>query len=368
MALHRKSFLGTYHRLVRVLRVLVGVVAILIALPLLLGGVVLWAAMQHRADDGSFTAPLAPMHVSGYAVVVPDVDALLREEAPFVRGGRTTLRFSAGTSAGPAFIGLAPRAAVERYLGGVPHADVSQVRLARGGLPVTLSPVAGTGRPATPTDQSFWLVSSASGTLFWSPSGLRGEQLSLVVMTPTGVAPGEVRASAAMLPRWLDPTTYGLLILGTVAFLIGMVLLFWPRRHREIVYVVEPSQVPEIAARLGISTEPLAAVLSGESPEEEEEEPPPPALEPPAWLVEPDRVDAPPPAAPVSPPLGDLAGGGVAVGMPIWNGPTPVPTGQPGMYRSFTAPPTITPSFVWPPVPEPAAGRAGPASTAGTSC
>src|SRR5207248_6497202 len=123
--------------------------------------------------------------------------------------------------------------------------------------------VGGTARPLTPADQSFWLVSSGSGTLFWSPSGLRGEQLSLVVMTPTGVAPGEARASAAMLPRWLDPTTYGLLILGTVAFLIGMVLLFWPRRHREIVYVVEPSQVPEIAARLGISTEPLAAALGG---------------------------------------------------------------------------------------------------------
>ncbi|OLB65823.1 MAG: hypothetical protein AUI10_05095 [Actinobacteria bacterium 13_2_20CM_2_72_6] len=375
---------------IRVVRVLVGVVSILVALPLLLGGVVLWAAMQHRADDGSFTAPLAPMRTTGYAVVVPDVDALLREEAPFVRGGRTTLRFTAGTSAGPAFIGLAPRAAVERYLGGVPHATVSQVRLARGGLPVTLSAVAGTARPAAaPGDQSFWLVSSASGTLFWSPSGLRGEQLSLVVMSPTGAAPGEVRASAAMLPRWLDPTTYGLLILGTVAFLIGMVLLFWPRRHREIVYVVEPSQVPEIAARLGISTEPLAAALGGTEPgpPSEPEPEPGPAVEPPAWLVEPDRIGAPPaqpappvqpgppvpPAQPVLPVLGDLASGGVALGaagLPIWNGPTPlpVPTGQPGMYRSFTAPPPITPSFVWPPVTEPAAGRAGPASTAGTSC
>jgi hypothetical protein len=87
-----------------------------------------------------------------------------------------------------------------------------------------------------------------------------------------------------MIPRWLDPTTYGLLILGTVGFLVGMVLLFWPRRQREIVYVVEPSQVPEIAAR--------------------------------------------------------------------WNGPTPVP----GMYRSASVPPTITPSFAWPPVPAPPAG------------
>src|SRR5436309_4568565 len=131
-------------------------------------------------------------------------------------------------------------------------------------------------------------------------------------MTPTGVAPGDVRASAAMLPRWLDPTTYGLLILGTVAFLIGMVLLFWPRRHREIVYVVDPSQVPEIAARLGISTEPLAAALGGEpssldimgEPAPAESAPDPamePAVEAPPWLVDPDGVRLPvhPPAAPV---------------------------------------------------------------------
>src|SRR5207248_8752575 len=234
--------------------------------------------------------------------------------------------------------------------------------------------VGGTARPLTPADQSFWLVSSGSGTLFWSPSGLRGEQLSLVVMTPTGVAPGEARASAAMLPRWLDPTTYGLLILGTVAFLIGMVLLFWPRRQREIVYVVEPSQVPEIAARLGISPEPLGAALGGEPPGLDlfgepapavsapdpasprssastpsssgglaPTRPDPPAaagplagawpVEPPAWLVEPDRV---------------------AIPAPFWAGPTPVPAVpvapvQAGTYRSQSAPPTITPSFVWPP-------------------
>ena len=410
------------------MRVLLGVVAVLVALPLLLGGVALWAAMQHRADDGSFTAPLAPVKASGYAVVVPDVDALLHREAPFVRGGQTTLRFTARTGGGSAFLGLAPRPAVERYLTGVPYAAVTQVRLARGGLPVAVSPVAGTQPPAPPIDQTFWLVSSTSGTLFWSPSNLRGEHLALVVMSPAGGSVGQVDATAAMTPRWLDPTTYGLLILGTVAFLIGMVLLFWPRRHREIVYVVEPSQVPEIAARLGISTEPLAAALGGApdsldildpapdadpppdsgpapgsgpgqqsstavEPARQPAEPAPhqhaaaqsavhqhaaaqpavhqhaaiepasPAVEPPAWLVEPDRVGAPPaPPAPVSP--ASLMSGGVVVApavgvvpapdMPFWNGPTPVPvaTGQPGMYRSFTSPPpTITPSFVWPPIP-----------------
>src|SRR5205814_5344834 len=307
-----------------------------------------WAAMQHRADDGSLTARLAPVRAAGYAVVVPDVDALLRQEAPFVRGGQTTLRFTARAGGGPACRGLARRAAVRRYLPGVPYAAVTRVRLARGGLPVSTSPVSGAQPPSPPVDQTFWLVSSTSGTLFWSPSSLRGEHLALVVMTPAGAPVGEILASAAMTPRWLDPTTYGLLILGTVAFLIGMVLLFWPRRHREIVYVVEPSQVPEIAARLGISTEPLAAALGGTVAEEPEpapeEDPAGPAVEPPAWLVEPDRVGAPPaeprslserlpvsvrPPAPVSP--ASLMTGGVVVGIappptdPIWNAPTPVP-------------------------------------------
>src|SRR2546423_7483114 len=76
----------------RVLRVLLGVVAILVALPLLLGGVTLWAAMQHRADDGSFTAPLAPIHTGGDAVGVPPLGAPLPQGAPVVPGGGGTLR------------------------------------------------------------------------------------------------------------------------------------------------------------------------------------------------------------------------------------------------------------------------------------
>src|SRR5204863_5527289 len=105
-----------------------------------------------------------------------------------------------------------------------------------------------TAIPAPPLTQSFWVVSSGSGTLFWSPSDLRGEQLSLVVMSPTADRADQVLATAAMLPRWLDPTTYGLLILGTVAFLIGMVLLFLPRRHREIVYAGQPGTYRSFSA------------------------------------------------------------------------------------------------------------------------
>ncbi len=249
----------------RVLRVLVGVIAILVALPLLLGGVALWAAMQHRAPDGSFRAPLAALRTDGYAVVVPDVDALLRREAPFTRGGQTTLRVTARTATGPAFLGLAPRAAVDRYLAGVAHANLTEVRLARGGLPVSLTQVPGTQPPAgPPAEQPFWVSASASGNLAWSPSAVRGQPLALVVMGANADPSLQVTATASVSPGWLDPTAWGLLVLGTVAFLLGMVLLFWPRRQREVVYVVEPSQVPEVADRLGLSTEPLAHAIGTE--------------------------------------------------------------------------------------------------------
>jgi hypothetical protein len=243
----------------RVLRGLLGVVGILVALPLLLGGVALWAAMQHRAPDGAFTASLSSVRSGGYAIVVPDIDALLRREAPFVRGGSTGLRLVARTQNGPAFIGLGPRRQVGAYLDGVPRTNVTDVRLARGGLPVAVMPVPGTMRPATrPAEQKLW-IARGNGSLSWQPDTIRDRAVSLVVMAPDAQAPVELTATAAVIPEWLDPTTWGLLILGTIIFVLGMVALFWPRRQREIVYVVEPSQVPEIAARLGFPTESLLA-------------------------------------------------------------------------------------------------------------
>jgi hypothetical protein len=103
-------------------------------------------------------------------------------------------------------------------------------------------------------------------TLTWSPSAVRDRHLALVVMNPDA-APGlAVALTAAMYPRWLNQTTWGLLILGTVLALLGGAALAWPRRSREIVYVVEPSQVPEIAARLGVPPVPVVAAVPAPAP------------------------------------------------------------------------------------------------------
>ncbi|MPZ28478.1 MAG: hypothetical protein GEV12_19260 [Micromonosporaceae bacterium] len=243
-------------------RAVIGTCLLLIGLPLLLAGGALWFAMQHQDPAGGYSARLTTISSDGYAVVASDVDALLRREAPFTRSGQTTLRLTARTATGPAFVGLAPPADVARYLASVPHTRVDQVRLARGPLPVVTTPVAGVAVPAAgPDAQPFWRTSSHTGALEWSPSELRGEQLALVVMDPHAAAPVRVDLAARVQPQWLGSTTLGLLVLGTVLLLVAVVALAWPTRPREIVYVVPPAQLPEIAAHLGV---PVPRAAAGE--------------------------------------------------------------------------------------------------------
>lgn len=244
---------------VRVVRAVTGSVLLLAGIPLLLAGGVLWFAMQHQDPAGGYAAPLATIDIDGYAVVASDVDALLRREAPFARGGRTTLRLTARTDTGPAFVGLARAADVARYLAGVPYAQVDRVRLARGPLPVSTSAVTGAGRPlAAPAEQPFWLASSGAGALEWRPYERRGEQLALVVMDPAAGPARTVNLTAHLQPEWIGTTAVGLLVLGAVLVVVAVAALAWPRREREIIYVVPPAQMPEIAAHLGVPVPRLA--------------------------------------------------------------------------------------------------------------
>ena len=240
----------------RTVRVVVGVVLLLLGVPALIVGGGLWYVMQHR-DGGGYTAALSKVTTDGYAVVVSDVDNLLRREAPFARSGRTTLQLTGYTGSGPAFIGLGRSADVATYLAGVPFDEVEQVRLARGPLPVATRPVAGdTAPPAPPHLQPFWLHSSgaAGRPVEWSPAELRGEELALVVMDPQARAPLTVELTASVRPQWLTSTAFGLVVLGTVLVLLGAVAAAWPGRNHQVVYVVSPAQVPEVAARLGART------------------------------------------------------------------------------------------------------------------
>lgn len=240
----------------RFVRTIAGMLLLVMGIPALLAGGGLWAVARHADPDGGFGARFETVRTPGHAVVVTDVDDLLRAEAPFARTGQTRLRLTARTADGPAFVGLAPADAVRRWLEPVPHATVRRVALSRGPLPVRLDPagpaVAGTAE-AVPLDQVFW-VREGIGSLEWSPGELADPSLSLVVMRPDGGADLALDLRAELRAGWFTTAAWGLLAGGFLLVALAVALLLRPIRPREVVFVVEPDQVPVLAGRLGVTS------------------------------------------------------------------------------------------------------------------
>lgn len=240
----------------RFVRTIAGMLLLSAGIPALLAGLGLWVAAQHAGPDGGFGARVETLRTPGQAVLVTDVDRLLRAEAPFARAGSARLLLTARTADGPAFVGLAPRDQVARWLAGAPHATVERVALTRGPLPVRLAPAG----PATaggallaPTGQDFW-VREGIGALEWSPAELAGRSLSLVVMRPDGRADLAVTLRAEVRAGWFPGVAWALLAVGLLLVALAGVLLSRSVRPREVVFVVEPDQVPVLAGRLGVSS------------------------------------------------------------------------------------------------------------------
>ncbi|MCP3782797.1 hypothetical protein NLX85_05390 [Micromonospora sp. A3M-1-15] len=224
-----------------------------VGIPALLAGAGLWLAARHADPDGGFAARFETVRTPARAVVVSDVDALLRAEAPVARAGQARLRLTARTADGPAFLGLAPTDQVRRWLADVPHATVRRVALARGPLPVRLDPATAGTAAAVPLDQDFW-VREGVGVLEWSPAELADRSLSLVVMRPDGRADLALDLGAELRAGWFPGVAWALLAGGTLLVVLAVVLLLRPVRPREVVFVVEPDQIPVLAGRLGVSS------------------------------------------------------------------------------------------------------------------
>ncbi|MFI7075669.1 hypothetical protein ACIBO1_00050 [Micromonospora sp. NPDC049903] len=238
--------------------VLAGMVLLITGTTALLGAAGLGLLTSHADPGGGFTARVETVRTPGHAVVVTDLDALLRQEVPFSRFGQARLRLDARTPDGPAFVGLAPADEARRWLAGAPHAVVQRTALARGPLPVRLehrTPEVGTPPtvPAAPAAQTFW-VRAGAGALEWSPGELAGQRLSLVLMHPDGRADLALDLRAELRAGWVAPATWGSLTGGILLVVLAALVLLRPVRPREVVFVVEPDQVPVLAGRLGVSS------------------------------------------------------------------------------------------------------------------
>ena len=309
------------------LRTVGGVAAVLAAVLALVGGVVGWSLMQHRGPDGGFGAALAPLDTDGYAIVVPDPAALVAAQGRLATAGVSRLHVTVTSTDGPLLVGLAADRAALSYLSGVRHAVLSDVRMARGQLPVRLDLVAGARSVADPRAQPFWR-STSTGSADLTVGGSSPPAPALILMRADGSAGVHVTVRVSVFPRWLNPATWGLLILGPLLLVLGLVSLTWRRRPATVV-VVPATDVAALVTVLRQATGALPTVPTARHRPNSVRAPAPPP--PPAPLsVGPVSPAAPLPVGPSSPAA--PVSGRPVVARPI-SGP-PVPLGEAPMSGS----------------------------------
>ena len=188
------------------------------------GAVAMWANGEQR-DGGYFTSVSAPFSVDSYALT----SSRLAVAAP--QSGPARLPFDVGsiklraesTGSGNVFIGIAQQADVDRYLAGVAHSEVTNIRTSP--FSVQYREVPGTATPAVPGSQKIW-TSSASGPgaqeINWN---IQAGNWAVVVMNADASPRVGVNLQAGFRSDLLLPLAAGLLIGGGVMLLIGATLI-----------------------------------------------------------------------------------------------------------------------------------------------
>jgi hypothetical protein len=201
----------------------VGSLLALLGSAIFTGGVaaVVLAAVQGR--HGFLTSQSAPFAADGYALTTAGATQFASDrpapDLPFDIG-QVRLRAEGPQ---PLFIGIAANSDVQRYLSGVPHAEVTDIHYRP--FQATYRSVPGTSAPAKPTAQRFWAESSSgSGTqqITWS---IRPGNWRVVLMNADGSAGVSARIQAGFRSDLLAPVAGGVLTAGIVLLVLGVPLL-----------------------------------------------------------------------------------------------------------------------------------------------
>jgi len=210
----------------RMLLLLFGSIAALVALVLFAGGSAAAWGLSQRDDAGFFTSGTHELSTSSYALasesldVGPDLPGWLDERF-------ATVRVQA-SSAQAVFIGIGPAVDVERYLANVEHAQITD--LDTDPFSVRYRPQDGTAEPGAPASQDFWRAeASGSGTqtISWP---IEEGKWSVVAMNADGSRNVSIDARlGARVPslRWF---AVGLLAAGGLVLLIGSGLIYFGAR------------------------------------------------------------------------------------------------------------------------------------------
>jgi hypothetical protein len=206
----------------RVLLLVFGGLAAVLGLALLAGGGAAAVALGERDDAGYFTSGTHRLSTPARALVSENLD--VDADVPgWALGDRFATARVQASSTQPVFIGIGPSAAVDRYLAGSRHAQITDVDTDPFRVSARLE--GGRRRPAAPASQGFWRVqASGSGTqtITWP---LEAGDWSAVAMNADGSPGVALDARFGARVPWLRWVAIGLLATGGIALVIGIGLL-----------------------------------------------------------------------------------------------------------------------------------------------
>ncbi len=212
----------------RIVLLVVGSLCALMAVPLLIGGVALGAALATQRDShGYFTSGDEQFQSRTAAVTTESLD--LGSPGPdewWAKRELATVRLRVrATDGAPVFVGIARTADVEQYLTRVPHDEITDVNLDPFSATYRRHNPAGTARPAPPAGRHIWST-QASGrgtrTLTWS---LQPGHWTIVVMNASGAPKVAADVDVGVKVKYLVPIMIGLLVAGFVLLIIAVGLI-----------------------------------------------------------------------------------------------------------------------------------------------
>jgi hypothetical protein len=216
----------------RIALVVIGAILVFLSLNTLMGAAILSSFDARHDDDGFFTARPGRFSTQTHAITsasldlsAPGPDALYDQD--LLGELRVT---AASTTAEPLFIGIAPTAEVNGWLGRVAHEEIDETDMGLFGVVYRARPG---GAPAgAPTAQPFWADSvSGSGqqTLTWP---VRPGDWTVVLMNADGSAGVSADGTAGITLPILHTAIAVSWVSAGVLLLVGLVLIVVPVARR----------------------------------------------------------------------------------------------------------------------------------------
>jgi hypothetical protein len=212
----------------RVLLLVVGILAVLFgALLLAAGGFALWLDQTQRDSDGYLTTPSERLQTATFALASTGLDIAHARGPDFAtnpdRFGHVKVE-ATSLDGKPLFVGIGPEDAVDRYLSGVAHDEVTSLDFHP--FHATYERSGGGAPRSRPGAQRFWAAratGSAKETLRWD---VASGDWSVVVMNANGSRGVDVDVAVGARLGFLIWVAVGLLIAGAVVIAISVLLIY----------------------------------------------------------------------------------------------------------------------------------------------